>query len=195
MFLLIVPVVEKIRVFTGCMRVSFIEGLMFVYLITNLVNGKYYVGKTSSKLVQRWSSHKHAAIKDRGVLYQAMREYGVENFDITVLSEVKDTITMNQLEVIWIIALRSYDPEVGYNNKMGGGGRKVSNWLDSYRGAYLRQRSERMKARWRNPEFRKRMTGEGNPNFGKGLLGADNPMYGKSRPDLAEWNRKRGSSV
>lgn len=53
-----------------------------VYLVTNKVNGKRYVGVTVRPLRTRWSEHLRAADKPVYWLHQAMAKYGKENFNI-----------------------------------------------------------------------------------------------------------------
>jgi group I intron endonuclease len=55
----------------------------YVYLITNKINGKQYVGQTLQEDIKtRWKSHR--SIKKRTVgriLYNAYKKYGFDNFD------------------------------------------------------------------------------------------------------------------
>jgi group I intron endonuclease len=62
----------------------------FIYLITNLVNGKMYVGLTTRTILQRF--HKHllnARSGEESSLYSAFRKYGESNFKIEPLCRVK----------------------------------------------------------------------------------------------------------
>lgn len=57
-----------------------------VYRITNTVTGQCYVGVTCMKLRHRW--HKHTSEARLGadtLLYRAMREYGTDSFEMTVV--------------------------------------------------------------------------------------------------------------
>jgi group I intron endonuclease len=63
----------------------------YVYCITNLINGKRYVGKTND-LDRRWRDHQNNCSDEKcpdrdKLLYKAMRKYGVENFEFAVLWE------------------------------------------------------------------------------------------------------------
>jgi group I intron endonuclease len=97
-----------------------------VYLITNLLNEKLYVGK-AIKPVNRWSVHCYQAKKahPRCLISRAIKKYGSENFKFEVL-EVFDT----EDEAFWweswwiqYLGTRIY----GYNLNYGGvGGASVS---------------------------------------------------------------------
>ncbi len=94
----------------------------YIYLITNLVDGKKYVGLT--KLIEkRWVEHKSAA--KRGVnypLYRAMRKHGVENFAIASIEVVDGTQSdLFAAEIRQVAANDCLAPK-GYNLTPGGEG-------------------------------------------------------------------------
>lgn len=97
---------------------------MQVYLLINEVNGKYYVGKTVSKNLNKYLSVKRWAArhnKNLGMpLVRAMRKHGVENFSTSVLAKVDNPAQLLELEKVWIIALDSRNPRYGYNVCAGG---------------------------------------------------------------------------
>ena len=91
---------------------------MIVYQITNLINSKVYVGKTTRALKQRVAEHKSR--KDR-CLGRAFEKYGFENFKIEVLAECDSLEELNKLETFWIKKLNS-NSHSGYNLTEGGDG-------------------------------------------------------------------------
>ncbi len=99
---------------------------MFIYLITNLVNGKYYVGQTTKTLARRWALHRfsarHANSTGCKLLVRAMRKHGLENFIIEHLASADTAAQLSELERLWICLLRSTDASVGYNLTFGGEG-------------------------------------------------------------------------
>lgn len=95
---------------------------MFVYLITNNINGKKYIGQTSRRLEDRWAEH----IKPRGkpgctYLWRAICKYGPEAFSIKPLVIVESKWEMDLYEAGMIKALNTKSPN-GYNLTDGGDG-------------------------------------------------------------------------
>ena len=66
----------------------------YIYKITNLINGKIYVGKSKNPKV-RWRQHKSHSKKRNTKLYYAMRKYGIENFIFEVLEELARVSRLN----------------------------------------------------------------------------------------------------
>ena len=95
---------------------------MIVYLIKNKVNGKCYVGKTSRGLEKRWSEHVFSALenKDKFILCSAIRKYGPEGFELSILQECCDENELSIAEIFWIEKLKTFDE--GYNMTVGGDG-------------------------------------------------------------------------
>ena len=83
---------------------------MVVYKITNLVDGKCYVGKTKREIGQRFKEHQNAD----SCIGEAIRKYGAENFKIEVIEKCA---TANKLEIrekYWIKKFNTQFPN-GYN--------------------------------------------------------------------------------
>jgi group I intron endonuclease len=60
------------------------EGQGCVYLVTNLVNSKQYVG-VSINLRKRWHAHCAGNKKTKSYIKNAIHDYGYENFSISIL--------------------------------------------------------------------------------------------------------------
>lgn len=98
-----------------------------VYLITNTITEKWYVGKTGNTVWDRWTDHKSNA--RRGVntyLYRSIRKHGEENFRVQTVATIDSEDEANNLERLWILLLKSYDENFGYNLTFGGDGVRVT---------------------------------------------------------------------
>lgn len=96
--------------------------MSYIYKISNKINSKVYVGKTTLTLEKRFKEHKRDSKKEsleKRPLYNAMRKYGVDSFSIELLEEVPDDF-LNERESFWIEYYNSYAN--GYNATLGGDG-------------------------------------------------------------------------
>jgi group I intron endonuclease len=96
---------------------------MLIYLITNKINGKMYVGQTSQPFRKRWNRHKSPMNHRRSsYLFNAICKYGAENFNVETLAivETKQEMDFYEKELIKFLDLRN--PDKGYNLTDGGGG-------------------------------------------------------------------------
>lgn len=95
-----------------------------IYLITNNINGKQYVGQTHHTAEERFKEHIYGRTRDDRKfccpLYMAMNKYGVENFSMCVLEECDDTL-LDEKEIYWIDKLGTFEKN-GYNATRGGKG-------------------------------------------------------------------------
>lgn len=71
-----------------------------VYIITNIVNAKQYVGITKD-LKRRWSDHRTGS-KSSTLLKQAIKNYGVENFVFTHIADAFDWDCAKSIEMLLI---------------------------------------------------------------------------------------------
>jgi hypothetical protein len=78
---------------------------MQVYKITNLVNGKYYIGKDKHSIKNYLGSGK--------IIKSAILKYGIENFKKEILQECNDYNILSILEIFWIKELNASFPNNG----------------------------------------------------------------------------------
>ena len=94
-----------------------------IYLITNTVTGKQYVGQ-SLGIRRRFVRHKRAARlklkREAFYLHSSIEKHGVENFKFEVLVYADDRDYLNKLEQDAIAAFGTLSPK-GYNLDTGGG--------------------------------------------------------------------------
>lgn len=94
-----------------------------IYCITNKINNKKYIGQ-SIDIYKRWKEHKRTAFDYKNKnsnlhLYNAMRLYGIENFDFEIIEECPIE-ELDEKEIYYIKLFDSYN--TGYNNTYGGQG-------------------------------------------------------------------------
>ena len=91
---------------------------MFIYKITNKINGKIYIGQTTRSIKKRWSEH---CRKNSGcpVLSNSIKKYEKDNFKIEEIDGANSLSELNYLEDFYICKFNSLSPN-GYNLKEGG---------------------------------------------------------------------------
>lgn len=94
---------------------------MIVYKITNLLNGKIYIGKTERSLIERWREHCKPSSGCLGI-QRAIQKYGKENFTVEQIDVACDEIELNKKEMYWIEFYNSTNKHKGYNLTFGGEG-------------------------------------------------------------------------
>lgn len=111
---------------------------MIIYKITNLVNGKIYVGQTVRDLDERIAEHK----RHDGIVGRAIKKYGEGNFCFEVIDKANNIDELNEKEKYWIRFNDCIKPN-GYNLCEGGGNTKGYR----HREESKRKMSETQKAR------------------------------------------------
>jgi group I intron endonuclease len=188
-----------------------------IYKITNLINGKGYVGK-SYNIFNRWICHYRSAkklhdgkkpLKGTGAIHRAMNKYDIENFKFDMLFifplgiEITDSM-LSTFEIFFIADQDTYiDNGKGYNLTKGGEGIKPSQQT-------LKRMSEKSLGS-KNGFFGKHHTSEAiakNREAHQGLCnltkeqleqysikhsGEGNPFYGKGHSE--DYFRKRSKPI
>ena len=104
--------------------------MSYIYVITNKINGKQYVGKTNNTVQERWKEHCTDSKKfrcNKRPLYDAMNKYGIENFSIQILEKCSwEEASLK--EIYWIGKLDTY--QNGYNATLGGDGKVLYDYRE-----------------------------------------------------------------
>lgn len=97
---------------------------MFIYKITNKINGKIYIGQVYNKSIyDRWDRHvKSASPSSRSYVDRAISKYGKDNFVVEQIDEATSLEELNQKEKYWIKFYNSTNRSIGYNLTDGGDG-------------------------------------------------------------------------
>lgn len=92
-----------------------------IYLLRNKINGKGYVGQSDQGAQKRFKGHCYDAKNDSPkYLHRAMRKYGIENFELSILETVQTQVEADDAEVKWVLELKTLPHEWGYNLTTGG---------------------------------------------------------------------------
>ena len=139
-----------------------------IYMYTNKINGKRYVGKAQDFLKRKQThinkSYNKKAIDYNVPFHKAIRKYGIESFEITILKENLTKDEMNYWEDYYIEQFDLYaNHGNGYNVAKGGTG-----------GNTFEGKTEEEKR-----ETKKKMSEAKIDKYN----GKDNPMYGKHHSD------------
>lgn len=94
-----------------------------IYRITNLRNGKSYIGKTGMNFGDRWDNHRallRSEKHDNPYLQHAWNKYGESAFEFAIVEEVEDAGVLDELEIRYIAEYKKRD--MSYNLHPGGSG-------------------------------------------------------------------------
>lgn len=125
---------------------------MIIYMATNQINGKSYVGQTVGSLAKRKGRHIYNALNkiDSYYFHNSIRKYGKDNFEWVILhDDITDIEFLNELEIFYIGYYDTFDK--GYNFNMGG-----SNALHTEE--TKRKMSESKKGKHHSEETKKKMS-------------------------------------
>lgn len=141
-----------------------------IYKLTNLANGKIYVGFTSKSLDERWKKHLRDAKNGRKTyLSNAIRKYGKDKFSREIIYSTQDLDDAKTVaEQKCILELNSHFLNGrGYNMTFGGEGTLGHKHSEETK----KKLSMAGKGRLHSEETKKKLSeqrkGEGNPNYGK----------------------------
>ena len=142
-----------------------------IYLWTNLVNGKKYVGQTTC-FHRRMKTYRYTY--PNAYMEHAVKKHGIDNFDITILERDVPLDKLDEREQYWLDYYQSYDMDKGYNIcKIASTTKGVTHTEE-----WCQEHSDYMKEKWKDAEYRNfwhnRMSGENNYFYGKRFSGDKN---------------------
>lgn len=139
----------------------------YVYLTTNLINNKKYIG-------QHYGELNDSYIGSGSLLKLAIQKYGKENFTKHILEICDNYDEVNIAEKKWIAYYDAVNNSNFYNIASGGFGSNPTAGLSQEREQSRRER------------IREAMTGEKNPMWGKHIPKEQHPRYGKHHSEAAK---------
>lgn len=135
---------------------------MLIYLLTNISNGKVYIGQTTKPLTVRLRGHRSEArsLRKSQPIHHAIAKYGWDNFTAEILEECEEA-DLDMSERFWIRTYNSLAPN-GYNLDSGGSSQKrrsedtkqklrVANLGRKQTAEACERRSESLRGRTRTP--------------------------------------------
>ena len=139
----------------------------YIYLRTNLLNGKQYVGQ----VIEKWFKERQRTWNNLNKPYagplinRARAKYGLDAFSFVILKECPDE-ELDKWEMYYIEKLNTKAPN-GYNLTEGGGGRRGYVLSEESK----RKISEAFTGKTRNEQTKRKISesqkGEKNHNYGK----------------------------
>lgn len=146
------------------------NGQYCVYVHTNKINGKKYVGQTCTKPEKRW--RKGEGYKESSYFYHAIQKYGWDNFYHEIVASNLTQEEADNFERLLIKKLDTTNPTKGYNLQDGGAHGKPSEM------SRINIKNAAIK-RGQNPEYRKKQS---ESHIGL-QAGEKNGMYGRKHTE------------
>ena len=134
-----------------------VETKYCVYIHTNKINNKKYVGQTCIGVKNRWGKdgrnylRKRNGIYDQPIFAHAILKYGWDNFQHEVVKDCLTKEDADALEILLIESLNTTDSKYGYNSRGGGSHGSLSEETK-------RKVSESLRGKNHSEETRKKMS-------------------------------------
>lgn len=108
----------------------------YVYITTNLLNGKIYIGRHMST---RFDPNYIGTGK---ILLKAIKKYGINNFDCHIIDYAYSIKDIDNKEIYWIHKYDSTNSEIGYNISSGG---HAGRFYGEHNGMYGKHHTDEVK--------------------------------------------------
>jgi group I intron endonuclease len=166
-----------------------------LYCHTNLANGKKYWGQTVQNPSRRW--RKGERYKNQPLFYRAIKKYGWDNFQHTIVTYCLDKETLDAAEIFWIKATRSNERDFGYNLKEGGSHGKHSEETKRKIGkaGLGKKHSEESKQKMSQAQIGKKFTDEHLKNMSLSRIGKHPSNESKQKMSDSQKGRKHSDET
>ena len=118
----------------------------YVYMHKNKINNKIYIGRTKQTKTNRWGTNGNG-YRDQADFWQAINDFGWDNFEHIILAENLTQDEANKLERELIAKYNTTDLDYGYNGNSGG--EKGLQWSDAARERMSESAKQRCDEEWR----------------------------------------------
>lgn len=147
------------------------NGIYCVYVHTNKINGKKYVGQTCQNVERRWRDGE--GYKESPRFYNAIKKYGWDGFYHEIIASNLTIEESNHFEELLINKLNTTNELFGYNLSSGGENKFISQDTKNKLSNSLKGKNKSVQMR---NKLSKSRIGNNNPMFGK--RGVLNPLCG-----------------
>ena len=114
----------------------------FVYLTTNKINGRRYIGQRYYDTKGKWKLY----LGSGKILKDAIKKYGRDNFTVEILENCKTKEILNEKEKYWIKKYNAIFDDSFYNIALGGdGGDVIAGYSEERRNELKALHSKRSK--------------------------------------------------
>lgn len=175
-----------------------------MYCITNLINGKRYVGITTKTINDRWKEHCNKRKTTRSLIKNAIYKYGKESFVIGEIEQQDSIESLFEREKFWIVTLNSHYIEgFGYNMTYGGDGNLGYRFTDEQRkrmsesrrgesnGFFGKVHSDEIKKKFSQQRKGRKLTQEWKDAIGRGQSGKVNSSETRAKMSASKIHTKK----
>lgn len=151
-----------------------------IYKITNIINGKVYIGQADD-INRRWYHHKYYYQVKDNLIYRAMRKYGIENFSFEVIEECSIE-ALDEREIYYIEQYNSYinaEKSNGYNATLGGSTSRGYRHTEETKEKIREKKKGKKLSEETKRKIGEALKGKNNFFYNKHFIGEENSMYGK----------------
>lgn len=172
---------------------------MYVYKITNKINGKAYVGQTRNSVQNRWQEHCSGCNgSSRSLIHRAIRKYGRENFIFKVIEICNSLEELNAAEEHAIEHHNTMNP-FGYNLIGTNRGVRLMSEITRQRMRQAQKRRPKPTEETRQRRSKSlrglKRTDETRERIALAKIGKLNPAFGKTPANakaVIGWNEQTG---
>ena len=152
-----------------------------IYIHTNKINNKAYIGITSNNPKKRWKNGQ--GYKTNKYFYTSIQKYGWDNFEHFIFMDNLSKNEAQKIEIMLIALFNTTNPNHGYNFSTGGEGSSGAKRSEETRLKLSKNAKERFATPENNVMYGKHHSEESKNKISQSKIGKhtgeDNHMYGR----------------